>query len=172
MTKRHQIAGTALTLLLCGAAVAADVPLNTGLWEMQMTVSMAGIQIPPEAIAKMKAMGMNPPGQASTQTRQMCVTEQTLAKFGDMSNANDKCRQENAQKSARGMSFDIVCTSPQNNGRGHVDIVFDDRTHAHGSFHMSGTHATSSGQSIPVDLDGTQTGRWLSNDCGAVKPMN
>jgi hypothetical protein len=164
MTTRHLIVGTTLALL-CGAAVAADVPLDTGLWEMQVTMSIGGIQIPPEALAKLKAMGINPPGQASTHTQQICVTAQTLSKFGDMSNQNDK-------KSSRGMSFDIVCTGPQNNGRGHVDIAFDDRTHAHGSFHMNGTHTDSHGQSMPVAVDGTQTGRWLSTDCGGVKPMN
>ena len=176
MTKRHTLIAAALAALLSGVALsgmalAADIPVNTGLWEMQVSTSFAGIQISPEMQEKLKKMGVNPPGMPTSSTQQMCVTEQTLARFGEP-NQGGKCRQENIQRSARGLSFDLVCENPQNNARGHVDVVFDDRTHVHGTVKMSGTHGTSGGQSIPFSVDATQTGHWLSNDCGGVKPVN
>lgn len=170
MTKRTILIGATLAALCAGTARAADVPVNTGLWEMQMTMSMGGIQISPEMQDKLKKMGVNPPGMPTSSTRQMCVTEQTLARFG-APDQGGKCHQENVQRSAKGMSFDLVCENPQTNAHGHVDVLFDDRTHVHGAVRMSGTHTMGGGQSVPFSVDATQTGHWLSNDCGAVKPL-
>ncbi|GGF11284.1 hypothetical protein GCM10011611_16160 [Aliidongia dinghuensis] len=177
MTKRGiilpaTILAPALAVLVSGAARASDIPLDTGLWEMQVTTTIAGITIPPAMQEKMKKLGVNPPGGTPTSsTRQMCVTDETLARFGEP-NQGGKCRQENVQRSAKGLSFDLVCESPQNNGHGHVDVVFDDRTHVHGTVKMSGVRTDSSGNTIPLSVDATQTGHWVSTDCGSVKPMN
>ncbi|HEV2677057.1 MAG TPA: DUF3617 family protein [Aliidongia sp.] len=171
MNKRSMMFGVAIALALAAPARAADVPVDTGLWEMQMTMSMGGIQIPAETLEKLKKMGVSPPGQPTTTTSQSCVTQQTLDKFGAMPNQNGRCHQENLQRTDRSMSFDMVCDSPQNNAKGHVTVQFDDRTHVHGTVKMAGTHTDGSGKTMPFSVDATQSGHWLSRECGAVQPM-
>ena len=172
MITRKLIPGIAFAALALGPAKAADAPVDIGLWEVQVTTSLAGIQITAEMTEKLKKLGLKLPDSLAAHTRQVCVTEQTLARFGDLPNQHGKCRQQNMQRSARGLSFDVACESGPNSAAGHVDVVFDDRMHVHGSATMSGSHGDGSGKTMPLSGNATLTGRWLSNSCSSAQPID
>jgi hypothetical protein len=125
-----------------------DVPVRPGLWDAQVSVN----------------------GSAPVPA-QYCFSAGTT--LGDYLTASNKgapgvqCSVSNKAKTARGVSYDTVCTSQGMNSKGHIDVQLPDSEHFSGSSHtvVSGT----GGQ--PMNIDKTFKAAFAKPDCGSVKPV-
>ncbi|MBV8630835.1 MAG: DUF3617 domain-containing protein [Silvibacterium sp.] len=173
-----RIARISLLLALCclaGAlARAQDMPstppIKMGLWESTVTSTMSGITIPPEVAERLKAMGRQVPGSTPhTVVTQGCMTPDEWTKTLErMNDKQSNCTYSNRTVTAQKISFDLSCASERGGVfTGHFEMNIDDDQHSHGSAHMKG-EAGPNGQAMTIDT--TISTRFLSSDCGAVKP--
>ena len=153
------------------AAPAAPPPVKMGLWETSSTSHIAGLQLPPDVAAQLKAMGRSLPGGTHTLITQGCLTpEEWQKQMADMNKPPDSdCKTTNRQVTPRSVSFDISCKSE--NGattNGHWEMHVVDNEHGQGSAHMTSSTPGPNGQNLTMDM--TFNSRYLSSNCGAVKP--
>jgi hypothetical protein len=162
------------TLLLAGAtlglivampvSVMAAQHVKPGLWEITIQTKGAGMpdmsQLPPEAQAQMKAMGIKMSGNGMT-TRS-CVTPQEAAadpKWGEDKN----CKVSNMKWNGQTYSADIVCKGGQN-GHGHITATLLSPDHYTATTSMT---VIQDGQS--TTMDSAIEAKLVSTDCGKVK---
>lgn len=191
--RRAKAGSVALVVILAGAgrgtaaAQSTPLPIKPGLWEMQvsMTNKMA---LPPDVEAKIAAMpaaqqaqmrsmmgGMGGGGgQPTTTTRKDCIAPQTSMDSllnQAQQNPNMKCSFNNRVQTASGASFDISCSGPTGSATGHIQYQMADDEHVSSTTHMTVT-ATASGHTMNTTIDGSSTGKFVSADCGDVKPFS
>jgi hypothetical protein len=186
LSKRKTI-GSALVFVSCGTvAVAQSLPVKPGLWETQATTTLA-MQLPPEMEAKIAAMSPDQQaqmrammgatgggGKPTTFTRQTCVAPGTTVE--NMMNREQQtpgmtCTVSNKTQSASGMSFDMVCTGPKASVKGHTDLHIVDAGHVSSTTHATST-ASSQGHTMNSTMDVTSSAKYVSADCGDVKPYS
>ncbi|MBT9329735.1 DUF3617 domain-containing protein [Paracidobacterium acidisoli] len=161
---------------LAGASLYAQTPppIRMGLWESTNTITMTGLQLPPDVIEKLKAMGRSIPGSTpQTMTAQSCYTPEEWQK--SMADArrhrDEQCTQNNLSFTSSKMVFDESCTTSRGDTTtGHFEMYFDDAEHAHGSGHFTTTGGQGSQAGHPLNIDMTVKGHFVSADCGEVKP--
>ena len=160
-------------------AQSAPIPIKPGLW--QTTVSGTNtVALPPEQEAKIAAMpaaqqamirNMSGGGKPTTVTTKSCAAQAT-SMDGLMSQAqqkNTKCTFTNQTQTASGASFDVSCISQQGTASGHAQFQMADSEHVTGSMHMT-VDATGRGGAMHMTIDNSITSKYLSADCGSVKP--
>lgn len=165
---RHTLfAGAAALSILAATGAAFAGHGKVGLWSISVT--MAGMpampdmsNMPPEAMARMKAMGLSMNG--NTMTVKHCMTAAEVA--ADIPHINPhadrNCTFSNVQHNGQSMSADLTCTKGFE-GTGHMQFTFDGETHYSGEVTMTGTaHGHS------VDRDQKIDAHWISADCGSV----
>lgn len=156
-------------LLLGGMAVPLGALAShgkAGLWEVttQMDMSSMMANVPPEALARMKAMGMNTSG-VQTHTTQQCVTAEEVAQDTPPTPRNSQgCAFSNLSHVAGNFTSDLVCNSAEAQGRGHVAVTYDSNEHYSGTYSFTGT-----AQGRPQNISANFSGRWISADCGGMK---
>lgn len=141
-------------------------PIKMGLWKTTTVATMAGLQLPPEVEARMKAMGRSLT-QPQTTTMLVCITPEKWRQAFSRSK-DQSCQFANQQQSSTGMSADINCTS--GSGRtttGHMQMTFDSDTRMHGNFHMN---VASEQQPQPMTVDTTYQGDYQGSDCQGISP--
>jgi len=157
-------AGLALGMITL-PVVALAAHGKVGLWEITTHMNMPGMasQIPPEAMARMKAMGVQMP-DAQSFTSQHCMTAEEVAadKPPPMRNAKS-CTMTNMSHDAHGFSADMVCTGEME-GQGHITMAYDGDTHYSGNYSFKG-----SANGHPQNMTTSFEGKWISPDCGATK---
>jgi hypothetical protein len=119
--------------------------------------------IPPEQMARMRAMGMQMPADRTT-TISHCVSAADAANDKPPPIHNKDCSMSNMTYTARTFSADMVCTGSEMQGQGHVSVNFDGDQHYSGSF-----AANMSVRGHTVDVTNSFEARWISADCGDVK---
>ncbi|HEY3638342.1 MAG TPA: DUF3617 domain-containing protein [Rhizomicrobium sp.] len=164
--KSMMMAGFALTTAALLPIAAQAAHGKAGLWEITTHMSMPGMaaQIPPEALARMKAMGMSMPGN-QTFTAQHCMTADEVAqdKPPPMRNSQD-CSTSNVTHDAHTFNVDMVCKGDNMVGQGHATVTYDSDEHYSGSFSFTGT-----AHGHPANMTNSFDGKWISADCGSVK---
>jgi len=160
-------------LLLAPLAFCADdlTPLEAkpGLWESTVTIQTTGMPtLPPEALARMSPeqrarieATMNAP-----HTSQSCMTADSFKKplaFGD--NPNATCKRTITTSGAGGMDFHVECDNPRfkSTGDGHVQALSPESIKGETTM-----NTIMQGRTITSKV--TINSRWLSSDCGNVKP--
>lgn len=153
---------------LAGTAIASHG--KVGLWEVSVTMNMGGVampdmsKLPPEAQARMKAMGVHMGG--NTVTAQHCMTAAEVASDQpqNMSQSHNKeCKMINVKMSGQSFNADMSC-SGEVNATGHMNVTYDSPAHYSGKSTLVGT---SNGH--PVNMTQSFEGRWLKADCGGMK---
>src|SRR5262245_53303234 len=83
---------------------------KAGLWNISTTMNMGGMQMPPEAMARMKAMGVKMPS-AQTFATQMCMTQAEVDsdKLPPMSRNEMNCTSHIVSQTASSMTSETVC---------------------------------------------------------------
>lgn len=179
----------AAALMACSAApaLAQNQPLDMrpGLWEITTQRSTAGMPkmaaipaIPPEALARMPA-AQRAQLEAALKARQnaasgksvskICITPASLGKrpdFGIMREAN--CQRTKYTRTAQGWQLQEVCH------RGGRDQVLDVNYRAVNRETLEGAVniAMHGGPgNLAITMKQASHGRWLSPDCGTVKPV-
>lgn len=167
-------------LLVCPVATwAADLfDVKTGLWETTSTREMTGMaapampqltdeqlaKIPPAQRAQIEAMMKGRGGAPQTSTNKVCLTKEALAKALSFGQQNNNCTQKINSLSAAKQEIHMECTG-QFKGSGDLVVERVDSEHAKGNLLMKteGDHPTT----IKVSF----STKFLSSDCGDVKPM-
>lgn len=178
------IVSTAALALLAGAAggASAQQKMRPGLWEHsvnmksqsgQMEAAMAEMQkslasMPPEQRKQMEQMmaqqgvGMGPKGQ----TVKVCITKEQA----DLDNIpqQEGCTQKVQRVDASTMKVAFSCKGGQGQppSSGEGTITMQGPTAYTGQFRFK-----TQNQGKPEQIDMAQSGKWLSENCGAIKPM-
>ncbi|WP_029695982.1 DUF3617 domain-containing protein [Comamonas badia] len=178
----------ALALATLAVAQAADVRLRPGLWEMQSTVKTSSGQVeaamakmqeqlasmPPAQRKQMEQMmaqrGMSLPGAAegggTATALKVCMTQKDV----DMDNipTQEGCTHKVTRAGPGQLTMSFQCEGkagqPPSSGEGTMTI---ESPTAFSGRHRMHTQV----QGKPEQMDMTQKGRWLSADCGQVKPL-
>ena len=151
-----------------------------GLWEHSSTMQVSGGEmaqqmaemkkqlaaLPPDQRKAMEQMmGMSVASDGQTMTLKHCVTPEEAAKAFTPSH-DDECKYTITQRSAAAIKATFVCKD-------------EGRTSGEGNFQFKGDTAYSGKFNATTLINGkreqvemTQTGRWLSAQCGNVKPPN
>lgn len=161
----------------CGAVLAQT--LKPGLWEIsnrmqgengEMEKAMAQMQkqmaaMPPEQRKMMEAMlakqgvGLGASGTAVKvcMTREMVERNQLAVQQGD-------CKTTSSPRSGNTMKIAYTCAQPPSSGEGQVTFAGDT------AYTMNlATTSTVRGKVEKMTLN--TSGKWLSADCGAIKPI-
>ena len=128
-------------------------------------MDMGGVQMPPEAMAKMRAMGMKMPS-AQTFATQLCMTQAEVDsdKPPPMGRKDSGCTSHIVSQTGTAMTAEMVCNGEMK-GTGHMQIAYSSPEHYAGSYSFKGAvngHEMNSSSSFKGD--------WVKADCGAVKP--
>jgi hypothetical protein len=180
------ISTIAALLLASSAGYASAQSMKPGLWEIttqmkagsgEMADAVAKLQkqfetMPPEKRKIMQDMlaksgmpvGMGGSGMAIRQ----CVTQE-MADRNQMathqsSSGQGDCTQTNSPRVGNTMHFSFVCNKPPSSGEGQFTFTSSEAY----SMKMTSTH-TAKGH--PEKMDMQNDSRWLSSDCGNIKPV-
>ncbi len=153
-------AGLAIVMAWPGVSLAG--PGKAGLWEV--TTQMGGMpQIPPEQMAKMKAMGMQMPA-GNTFTTQHCVTpEEAAATKPPPMGRNKECQMGKMSVAGGVISGDMTCSGEEMTGTGHFQVTYDTPQHYSGQMAFSGDS-----HGHHMNMTNRFEGKWLSASCGTV----
>ena len=165
MPKKYLVCAAALLL---AAAPALGAHGKVGLWNITSTMTMANMpQIPPEAMAHMKAMGMKMPGSGEPMHSQICMTAAQVANdtLPKMRHEALGCKWSTPKIFGGVLSADLVCNGDMQ-GAGHVHVAYSGAEHYSGDYSFKGTM-----HGHPADMHSSYSGDWVKTDCGSVKPM-
>lgn len=163
------IALVSLTGFSAGALAAEH--MKPGLWQMTVKSDMMKSmpKIPPEQIEQMRKMGIQVPDfQDGGMTTKVCISKE-MAERNEAPEMNRKeagCEAKNFQRSGSSYSVDIVCDGPEMKGQGHAKGNYNGNQSFTSTYDFKGT---AHGQ--PVSQHHETAGKWLSANCGSVKPM-
>jgi hypothetical protein len=174
----HLLLATALTGSALGAAAQAMKP---GLWEItnkmssssgEMEKAMTEAQkqmasMPPEQRKMMEGMmakqgagmSMGPGGMAV----KVCMTQEMVERQ-EMATQQGDCKQTAAPRTGNTMKFSFVCSKPPSSGEGQVTFVSPE------AYTMKmAMKSSAKGRTETMNMDAS--GKYLSSDCGAIKPL-
>jgi len=129
----------------------SDLPIKAGLWETQVSVN-----------------------HGSPIAGRSCFSAGTT--LGDYLTATNKavsgtqCNVANKVQTAHGIAYDTACNSQSMSSKGHIDFQLPDAEHFNGTSHTAVT-GTAHGTPVNMAIDKTFTAKFVSSDCGSVKPV-
>lgn len=170
-----------ITALLAGPAAAQSAfKLQPGLWEQSMTMKTASGEMEAKMAQMQQQMASMPPEQRKmiedmmakqgvgmggrNNAIRMCISAEQ-AERGDMPQHDGNCKQEMLERTGTTIRYRFSCTGER-------------PTSGEGEYTMTSPTAYSGRASVvsqvkgkPEKIDMTQAGRWISADCGAIKPL-
>jgi hypothetical protein len=139
-----------------------------GLWTVSSTMQMANMpQMPPEAMAMMKAHGMKMQGMGGQPVvTQICMTQEEVDadKPPAMNNRDESCTNKILSQTPTSITAETVCHGRMD-GVGHMQINWHGNEHYQGSYSFKGT-----AQGHPQEFSTDYSGDFVKADCGSVKP--
>ncbi len=170
------------TLLVCATGSFAQ-STKPGLWEIQhkmggnpqMDQAMADMQkqmagMSPSQRKQMEAMmgkqGMTlpAPGAGGGMSMKVCITPEMAARNDLPSQNEGECTSTVTSRSASMLKMAFVCKNPPSSGEGTYTFKGDT------AYTMKmAMNSTRQGRPESMTMEGQ--GKWLSGDCGAVKPI-
>ncbi len=145
--------------------------MQTGSGEMEKAMAEAQKQmaaLPPEQRKMMQDMmarqgvGMGA-GGAGGMTVKICMTKEMIERDEIPAQEGD-CKTTRAPWVGNSMKMSFICTKPPSKGEGQVTIIGPQ------AYTMKMTmDTTASGKPERVTMD--NTGKWLSAECGNVRPL-
>lgn len=169
-------------LLVCTTAASAQ-SIKPGLWEMQhkmggnpqMDQAMAQMQkqmaaMTPAQRKQMEAMmgqqgvTMPTPGAGGGMAMKVCITPEMAARSELPSQSEGQCTSKVTSRSGNTLKMAFTCQNPPSSGEGTYTFSGDT------AYTMKMvTTTTRQGKPESMTMDGL--GKWLSADCGTVKPI-
>jgi len=184
----HPSLGVGAAIILCAvlsAVPAAAETMKPGLWEInnkmggeagsQMAAAQAQMQeqlasMPPEQRKMIQEMmakqGVNAAPDGGISVR-ICVTKEMAERNQPPASNQGDCKQEQMERSGNTTKFKFTCTNPPSSGEGEVTL------HNPESYSMKmnvTSQSTQSGRTGNMTMDAE--GKFISSDCGSVKPIN
>jgi hypothetical protein len=157
---RHITLCTASLLLLGVSALPAqlaDIPLKPGLWNTQVVAKLGLNDNDNEPIVSQACFtaGTTISGYLAAMTK---------------SAPEVQCTMSNKVQTANHIAFDTTCTSPHATSKTHSDFQLADSEHFTGSSHST-VVGTAQNHPINMEMNKTFTAKFLSSNCGDVKPL-
>ena len=168
------------TMLIAASFCASAQTMKPGLWEInnkmqvdgKMGQDMAKMQqemanMPPEQRKMMQDMmakqgvtvGNDGPGTIGAK---VCMTKEMVER-NEFPSQKDGCKHMASPRSGKTMKISFTCTNPPSSGEGQITFVNPE------AYTMNMTMNTvAEGKPQKVNMDAA--GKWLSADCGAIKP--
>lgn len=183
MKTRHLIA---LCLLAQGplagsAAQAQPGRMQPGLWEQSVTMKSASGQMEAQMAQMQQQMASMPPEQrkmveqmmarqgvgmgaaGQPHTVRLCITPEQ-AERQDVAQHDGNCKQELLQRSGNTLRYRFACTGEHpTSGEGEYTL-------ASPTSYSGKASVLTQVKGKPEKMDMTTQGRWVSADCGAIKP--
>lgn len=159
------VAAVLLCLPLAGAAAIAQQP---GLWTVSIKLGQEMPELDPELVAQIEALGMSlPKREDQIRSYDLCLTPEQVKKdrLPDIRDEDSGCTARNLLRVGDKASGDLFCDG-RLSGRGTAQVTLISAKTFTGSASFEG--ATQEG--IPLFLNGALDGKWVSDNCGAVKP--
>lgn len=165
---------TAAAILLAFGAQAQT--LKPGLWEIKHQMQSGPGQME-QAMAQMQQqMATMPPEQrkmvqdmmarqgAGGRALKVCLTREMVERNEMPAQQQGDCTTTRSPRRGNTMKFAFSCTQPPSRGEGQVSFVSPEAY----TLKMT-THTLVQGKAETMAMDAS--GRWLSADCGAIKPI-
>ena len=173
------------SLILLGMAFGANAQtMKPGLWEIgnkmqsasgEMEKGMADLQkqmatMPPEQRKMMQDMmakqgvDVGASGLKSMGVK-VCITKE-MAERNQLTTAEGDCKSTNAPRVGNTMKFSFACTKPPSSGEGQITFIGTD---AYTSKVAVTSRSSGSGKAESMSID--SQGKWLSGECGNIKPL-
>ena len=176
-------ASAALALFLMAVHPAFAQTMKPGLWEMsnktqsssgQTEKAMAEMQthmatMPPEQKKMMQEMmakqGLSmSPGAGGAMLVKMCMTKEMVER-NELPSQQGDCKTTTTPRVGNTMKMSFVCAQPPSSGEGTVTFISPEAY----AMKMT-TKSTVQGKPETMTMEGS--GKWLSADCGNIKPIN
>jgi hypothetical protein len=168
LSKKIALGVTGAAFLLA-PAVALAAHAKAGLWQITVTVGGNNAHmpdmssLPPEAQARMRAMGTGMSGNTITMQHCMSATDFTTGKLPMSGGARNKsCETSNVSYTGNHMSADMTCTGDTAR-TGHIEADWDSDEHYTEQASVTETH-----DGHTVTNTEKMEGRFLSAQCGAA----
>lgn len=167
MRRNSVLIAAAFLFSSLGASAASPIAFKLGLWEVTMVSRTKG---PPQAQNANKP-GSQATGEASTITRQSCMTtEQQKDPLGLLNSFMQNCTFSKKEVTAKGMVLDAKCSFPGGATLAlQSDAHFDSAKKVRATSHSVMTFPSGPMAGVTV-TDMEVTGHFVKADCGAVKP--
>jgi len=172
------LAGLAvLAPLICRADDIKPFDAKLGLWETTSTTEISGMpampqipedqlaKMPPERRAQVEAM-MKARFGPRTNTSKSCMTQDSLKRALAFGQNDNSCTRKVVSSSSDRQEIHIECTRGKMTTTGDMTIERLDAEHVKGAMVMK-----TAGGDRPIDMKMSFTTKWLSADCGDVKPL-
>ena len=180
MKSIHALPAVALALTMLAVPCACAQTQAPGLWEHRFAMKSQDGQVeaamalmrqqmeamPPEQRQKLEEMmasrgvKMGPQGT----TAKVCLSKEQAAKGAEPPMSGD-CSRQDLTRSGNTMKYRFECSKPQPmTGEGEVTFVSDK------AYNGKAT-VTSQLNGQPRQMSMEMSGKWLSADCGDIKPM-
>ena len=171
----------AVSVLILAAAASGAQTIKPGLWEMstrmaggsgEMEKLMAESQkhldaMPPDQRKKMAEMmakqGINMGAPGSGMSVKLCMTKEMIER-NEVIRQEGNCKQTGGQKTGNTMTFSVACTQPPSTGEGQVTFISPEAYTSKMTIH-------STRQGKPESMKMESAGKFLSPDCGRIKPL-
>lgn len=177
MTIELPTVGTAAAATLLALSAQAQT-LKPGLWEVrqqtqsgsgQMEQAMAQMQqqmasMSPEQRKMMEDMMARQGMGAGGTALKVCLTREMVERNEMPAQQQGDCTSTHSPRTGNTMKIAFSCTRPPSRGEGQISFLSPEAY----TLKMT-THTTVRGQAETMTMDGS--GRWLSADCGAIKPI-
>jgi len=160
-----------LSIGLCAMTLAAQAQekMKPGLWEMTVRSDMLKSMpaIPPAQLEELKKRGIKIPAMENgAAIQKMCVTAEMTDKVGKnpLQNNPGDCKEKSSSRTVNTSTVEMVCDSPRLKGTGIIKATYSDKT-LQSVYDFKGVS-----NNRPVNQHIETSGKWLSADCGDVKP--
>ena len=127
-------------------------------------------KIPPAQMEQMRKMGIQMPEFKDDGIMTKACISKAMAERNqapEMAHKESGCDTRNFQRSGNSYSADIVCDGTMMKGTGKVKGTYSGNQSFTSIYDFKGT---AHGQ--PINEHQESAGKWLSADCGSVKPMD
>lgn len=146
--------------------------MKPGLWEMRMQSDAikAMPKMPPEQIEQMKKMGIKMPTmQDGAMKNTVCISKEMAEQNhpAAMQKNQPGCKPQNIVQNGNEYAMELLCDSPELKGLGTVRGSFNGSDSMRSTYDFKGTS-----HNHPVTQHMETTGKWLSADCGQIKPAS
>jgi hypothetical protein len=164
----------------CTAAIAQQ-SLKPGLWEITNRMQSAGGQMDQLAEAQKQMAGMPPEqrkmmeemmarqgvqmgkGPAGGMSTRVCLTREMIER-NEVAQQRSDCKTNTHSKSGNTVKMSFACTNPKSSGEGQITYTSPE---AYNMKMVVNTEVDGRMEKVSMDT----TGKWLSGDCGNLKPM-
>ncbi|MFZ6799832.1 DUF3617 domain-containing protein [Undibacterium sp. Di24W] len=161
----------AMSIALCAMALTANAQekMKPGLWEMTVRSDMLKSMpaIPPAQLEELKKRGIKMPAMGNgAAIQKMCVTAEMTDKVGKnpLQNNPGDCKEKSSSRTGNTSTVEMVCDGPRLKGTGIVKATYSDKS-LQSVYDFKGES-----NNRPVNQHIETTGKWLSADCGDIKP--